>query len=142
MLAALLVLSAQAAPAQPIAYVVQGDSIPAPLTNAPADAARGRRIVVDRSVGGCVLCHAGPFPEERIQSDIAPGLSGVGDRLTPGQLRLRLVDPQLVDPDSIMPATYRTDGLNRVGDAWRGKPMLSAQQIEDIVAYLSTLHAP
>jgi len=142
MLAALLVLSAQEAPAQPAAYIVQGDSIPAPLTSAPADAARGRMIVVDRSVGACVLCHAGPFPEERIQSDIAPNLTGVGGRLTPGQLRLRLVDPQLLAPDSIMPAAYRTEGLNRVAEAWRGKPMLNAQQIEDIVAYLSTLHAP
>jgi len=142
MLAALLVLSAQAAHAQPVAYVVQGDSISAPLTSAPADAARGRKIVVDRTVGACVLCHAGPFPEERIQSDIAPNLSSVGDRLSPGQLRLRLVDPQLLNPDSIMPATYRSEGLSRVAEAWRGKPVLSAQQIEDVVAYLSTLRSP
>ena len=142
MRAALLVLCAQVAAAAPATFVVQGDGIPAPLTNVPADAARGRRIVVDRTLGACVLCHAGPFPEEPIQSDIAPNLAGVGDRLTQAQLRLRLVDPQFLAPDSIMPASYRTEGLSRVGDTWRGKPMLTAQQIEDIVAYLSTLHAP
>jgi sulfur-oxidizing protein SoxX len=141
-LAALLTVSAQANGATLPPYVVQGDAIPVPLVASVPDPVRGRKVVLDRTVGACVLCHAGPFPEERVQSDIGPDLTGVGDRLSPGQLRLRLVDPQRLDPDSIMPATYRPDGLARVAAAWRGRPVLSAQQIEDVVAYLSTLHAP
>ena len=129
MLAALLV----AAP------VVVGDTIPAPLTAVPGDAARGRAVVASRQVGTCVLCHAGPFPAERLPATIAPDLRGVGDRLSPGQIRLRLVDPAQVNPDSVMPAYFRLDGLVRVGVAWRGRSVLTAQQIEDAVAFLVTL---
>jgi sulfur-oxidizing protein SoxX len=86
-----------------------------------------------------VLCHAGPFPEERVPANIAPDLRGVGDRLSAGQIRLRLVDSRLVNPETVMPAYYSLDGLVRVGAAWRGRTVLSAQQIEDAVAFLSTL---
>ena len=120
-------------------YTVVGDAIPAPLTGAPGDPARGRVIVTSRQRGLCLLCHSGPFPEERFQGDLAPSLAGVGSRLSEGQLRLRLVDSRKLDPDSIMPSYYRTDGLNRVGAAWRDKPVLTAEEIEDVVAYLKTL---
>jgi sulfur-oxidizing protein SoxX len=119
-------------------FAVVGDTIPASLTGEPGDAARGRALVLNR-VSTCILCHSGPFPEEKFQGDLAPNLAGSGSRWTPGQLRLRLVDASRLNPATIMPSYYRLTGLERVGSAWRGKPILSAEQIEDIVAYLATL---
>jgi len=115
------------------------DGIPASLTGQPGDPARGRAIVANRQVGLCLLCHSGPFPEERFQGDLAPSLEGAGRRLTEPKLRLRLVDSRKVNPDTIMPSYFRTEGLERVAPAFRGKPLLSAEQIEDVVAYLGTL---
>lgn len=121
------------------AYTVVDDAIPAPLTGAPGDPARGRAIVVDRTRGLCLLCHAGPFPEERFQGNLSPDLTGVGARWSPAQLRLRLVDPRRLNPATIMPAYLRTDGLTRVDPARAGRPLLDAQAIEDVVAFLATL---
>jgi sulfur-oxidizing protein SoxX len=120
-------------------YGVVGDSIETSLTGAPGDAARGRAIVLNRSVGLCLLCHSGPFPEERLQGNLAPDLKGAGARYSEGQLRLRIVDPSHANAATIMPAYFRTEGLARVAPAYRGKPILSAQQIEDVVAFLTTL---
>jgi sulfur-oxidizing protein SoxX len=119
-------------------YAIVGDAIPARLTTAPGDVARGRTLVVERS-STCILCHSGPFPEVRFQGDLAPGLAGSGSRWSEGQLRLRLVDASHLNAATIMPSYYRVDGLDRVGPSWRGKPILSAEQIEDIVAYLASL---
>lgn len=121
------------------AFTVVGDTIPQPLTEAPGDAVRGRLIVVNRQLGLCLLCHTGPFPEERFQGSLAPDLAGAGARASAGQLRLRLVDARRVNPASLMPAYYRADGFTRVGSAWRGKTVLTAQQVEDVVAFLQTL---
>ena len=115
------------------------DEIPASLTGSKGDPARGRAIVVDRQVGLCLLCHSGPFPEQRFMGDLAPDLAGVGSRLSAGQIRLRIVDPGKLNPATIMPAYYRTEGLQRVSPAFRGKTILSARQIEDVVAFLVTL---
>ncbi|MFZ2651451.1 MAG: sulfur oxidation c-type cytochrome SoxX [Burkholderiaceae bacterium] len=120
-------------------FVVVGDAIPQALSAIPGDPARGRAIVADRAVGLCLLCHTGPIAEERFQGDIAPELSGAGSRWSEGQLRLRLVDARRLNPQSIMPSYYRVEKLVRVNTQWRGKPVLSAQQIEDVVAYLRTL---
>lgn len=117
----------------------QQDSIPRSLTGEAGDAVRGRAIVANRTVGLCLLCHSGPIPEERFQGNLAPSLAGAGSRATPGQLRLRLVDAARLNPDTIMPPYYRADGLVRVGRNFRGKTILTAQQIEDVVAYLATL---
>ena len=119
-------------------YIVEGDAIPAPLTGTRGDAARGRELVLTRA-STCILCHSGPFPEEKFQGDLAPELSGSGGRWSEGQLRLRIVDASRLNPATIMPSYYRVDGLVRVAAPWRGKPILSAEQIEDIVAYLVTL---
>jgi L-cysteine S-thiosulfotransferase len=119
-------------------YTIAGDSIPESLTGVPGDPARGRALVLERT-STCILCHSGPFPEEKFQGDLAPSLAGAGSRWSTGQLRLRLVAASRLNPATIMPSYYRVDGLDRVGAAWRGKPILSAEQIEDIVAYLATL---
>jgi L-cysteine S-thiosulfotransferase len=115
------------------------DGMPQSLTGAKGDAVRGRAVVANRQVGLCLLCHSGPFPDERFQGNLAPDLKGVGARLSEGQLRLRIVDSSRINPASIMPAYHRTEGLVRVGPAWRGKPILTAEQIEDVVAFLMTL---
>lgn len=119
-------------------YAIVGDAVPDPLGGTKGDATRGRALIVERS-STCILCHSGPFPEQAFQGDLAPNLSGSGKRWTEGQLRLRLVDASRLNAATIMPSYYRVDGLNRVGASWRGKPILSAEQIEDIVAYLATL---
>jgi len=116
-----------------------GDEMAQSLTGAKGDPVRGRAIVVNRQVGLCLLCHSGPFPEERFQGNLAPDLRGVGARLSEGQLRLRIVDSGRINAATIMPAYHQTEGLTRVAPAWRGKTVLSAEQIEDVVAFLMTL---
>jgi sulfur-oxidizing protein SoxX len=123
----------------PFAAWAQPDAIAESLTGKPGDPARGRAIVADRTVGLCLLCHSAPIPEERFQGNLAPSLAGAGLRSTPGQLRLRLVDAARLNPDTIMPPYYRLDGLTRVARNFQGKPILTAQQIEDVIAYLASL---
>ena len=125
--------------AQELPYSIVGDTIPRPLTGVPGDAASGRAIIANRQVGLCLLCHTGPFPEERFQGNLAPNISGAGSRWSEGQLRLRLVNAGRLNVASIMPAYYSTTGLNRVSSAAQGKPLLAAQQIEDVVVFLRTL---
>jgi len=120
-----------------VPFVVTGDAIPRPLTSQRGEPARGRKLVVDRNAAGCVLCHA--VPGESLSGNIAPSLAGAGARLSAAQLRLRIVDSTRLVPDTPMPAYYRIEGLKQVAGAYRGKPVLSAQQVEDVVAYLATL---
>ena len=120
----------------------QADSIPRSLTGKPGDPARGRAIVANRTVGLCLLCHSAPIPEERFQGNLAPTLAGAGLRSTPGQLRLRMVDPSRLNPDTIMPPSFRVDGLNRVAKNFQAKNLLTAEQIEDVIAYLASLKDP
>jgi sulfur-oxidizing protein SoxX len=120
-------------------YTVVGDGIPKPLSDERPNVENGRRIVTERQQGLCVLCHSGPFPEVRFQGDLATNLAGTGSRWSEAQLRLRLVDASRLNPQTIMPSYYRTEGLERVGWQWRGQPVLNAQQIEDVVAFLRTL---
>ena len=137
---ALWCVSSSAALAAELApFEVVGDAIPASLTAEKGDPARGRAIVVDRQKGLCLLCHSGPFPEQRFQGDIAPSLEGAGSRWSAGQLRLRLVDATRLNPETSMPSYYKIDGLGRVAPAFKGKPILDAAQIEDVTAYLATL---
>jgi sulfur-oxidizing protein SoxX len=119
-----------------------GGTMNTPLTAQPGDPAQGRRIVENRAVSACLLCHAGPFPEPHLQGTIGPSLDGVGDRLSVGRIRLQLVDARKLNPDTVMPPYYVTDGLNRIGRQWQGRPALSAQQIEDVVAFLASLRTP
>ena len=131
--------SVWAAPVQAEAYQVVGDTIPSPLGGLVGDASRGRALVTDRRAGLCLLCHSGPFPEERFQGDLSTDLSGAGARWSPGQLRLRLADARRLNPDTVMPAYHRTGGLQQVAGAWQGRPIFSAQQVEDVVSFLQTL---
>ena len=94
--------------------------------------------MTNRQVGLCLLCHSGPFSEVRFQGNLAPDLRSAA-RLSEGEIRARIVDPRKSNPDSIMPAYFDTAGLNRVAPSFRSKTLLTAEQIEDIVAYLLTL---
>ena len=133
LLALLLLLAAPAA---------EADGLAAPAGVRPGDPARGRALVLDRTRGLCLLCHSGPFPEERFGGNLAPSLAGAGSRWSEAQLRLRIVDGRRLNPDSIMPSYGRTEGLRRVGAAWRGRPLLAPEEIEDVVAFLLTLREP
>jgi len=119
-------------------YRIEGDAIHASLGAVSGDALRGRELISGRDAN-CLLCHAVAETGVRFMGDIAPPLSGVGARLSEGQLRLRIVDSSRLNPETVMPSYYKVDGLVRVAPAWRGKPVLTAQQIEDVVAYLKTL---
>jgi L-cysteine S-thiosulfotransferase len=112
------------------------DSLDAPLA-AAGDPARGREVFVSREGGHCVLCHGAPGLA--VAGDVGPPLAGIGSRLSPGQIRLRIADITRVNPDAVMPAFHRTEGLNRVAPGYAGGPVLSAQQVEDLVAWLGTL---
>lgn len=114
---------------------------PSALTDQPGDVKRGRRIVLDRERGDCVVCHAMPLPERRFHGTLGLPLDSVGSRYSAGELRLRLVDPKVLEPHTIMPAYHTTQGFHRVLEQYRGRPILSAQEIEDVVAYLLTLRA-
>ena len=118
-------------------FEVVGDAIPKPLTTEPGDPARGRSVVVNRDQGGCTLCHE--VPGEGRFGNVAPTLAGVGARLSIPQLRLRVADSTRVNPSTPMPSYYRTAGLVQVAGAYRGKTILSAQQVEDVVVYLAGL---
>lgn len=115
---------------------ITGDSIEQPLVAAPGDPVRGEDLFVDRDAGHCVLCHQMTGLDAEFQGDIGPDLSLVGARLSPGQLRLRIVDYQIVRPGTLMPSYYRIHDLHQVEESYSGAPILSARDIEDIVAYL------
>jgi sulfur-oxidizing protein SoxX len=136
-----LALLAAAAPSRAdlVHYTIVGDAIPVSLTGTKGDPARGRAIVASHTVGLCLLCHSGPFPEDRFQGNVAPDLNGAGTRWNEGQLRLRIVDASKLNPGTIMPPFYRVDDLTRVATAYRDKPVLTAVDVEDVVAYLMTL---
>jgi sulfur-oxidizing protein SoxX len=138
-LAATLAILASNARAELVAYKIAGDAIPTSLTGSHGDAARGRAIVANHNTGLCLLCHSGPFPEDKFQGPMAPDLAGAGARWSEGQLRLRIVDASKFNPQTIMPPFYRVDRLIRVAPAFRDKPVLTAVEVEDVVAYLMTL---
>ena len=132
----LVVLNLSSANAQSIV----GDSIFESLSSAPGDISRGRAIVASRQTGLCLLCHSGPFPEERFQGNLAPELGASVARLNAPQLRARLVDASHFNPNTIMPAYYKTGHLNRVAPKFAGQAILNGQEIEDVVAFLVSLN--
>ena len=123
-----------------VAYEVVDDAaIPQALTDQPGDPENGRAVVIHRQKGNCLACHTMPIPEQSFHGEIGPDLSGVANRYNAGELRLRIVDPKVINPGTIMPAYYRTNGLHRVLEKFEGKTMLTAQEVEDVIAYLQTL---
>lgn len=119
-----------------------GDAIPNSLSGQVGDPVKGKTIVVSRQTGLCILCHSGPFPEERFQGNLAPDLRMSVANLNAAQLRARLVDASRFHPNTIMPAYYRIDHLQRVAPSFIGKTVLSGQDIEDVIAYLLTIKNP
>jgi len=113
-----------------------GSDVQGPLADR-GDPARGREVFVSREGGHCVLCHAAPGVT--VAGNVGPSLAGVGSRLSLAQIRFRVADITRLNPDAVMPAFHRTQGLERVAAAYAGKPVLDARQVEDVVAYLSGL---
>ena len=117
----------------------QGDAILGALEGLRGDAGRGLALLRDRTEANCVVCHAIPDPALPLAGDVGPSLANVSRRLSPGQIRLRIVDIRRIAPRSVMPSYHRVSGLTDVAPAYRGRPVLTAQQVEDLVAYLATL---
>ena len=133
-----IALASALAPVVAADYVVENYAIEQPLTTTEGDPVRGQAVMIDREGGNCLGCHAVPVVAEFFGTT-GPTLAGVGTRLSPAQIRLRLVDPKLVNPMTMMPAYYKRDGLHRVRADFAGKAVLTEQQIEDIVAFLASL---
>ncbi len=119
--------------------ITKGESIAQSLTGQPGDPIKGRAVAVHRKKGNCLACHGMPAPEQQFHGNIGPDLAGVASRYSSGELRLRLVDATIINEDTIMPAFYRNAGLHRVLKKFKGKTVLSAQEVEDVLAYLMTL---
>ncbi|MGF1456861.1 MAG: c-type cytochrome [Alphaproteobacteria bacterium] len=117
----------------------RGDSVPNPIGGLIGDPQRGRAIVLDRADGNCLICHRVPVEGEAFMGEIGPSLAGVADRLTVGQIRLRMIDQSRINPDTIMPPYYRVEGLRDVAPEFAGRPAFDAQALEDVVAWLATL---
>ena len=121
-------------------YKVANNAIPASLTGKPGDPANGRKVAIDRRKGNCLACHAiSVIPEQQFHGNIGPALDGVGAIYSAAELRLRVVNPKVLNPDTMMPSFYRTTGFHRVQKKWQGKSIISAQEVEDVVAFLQTL---
>lgn len=123
-----------------VSYKVVEDAIPEPLTTEAGNADRGRDVVINRRLGNCLACHqVSAIPEQPFQGEVGPPLDGAGSRWTEGQLRLIVSNSKALFPDTIMPGFHRTEGLNRVAEKFQGETILSAQEVEDVIAYLKTL---
>lgn len=127
---------------------IQSKSITKPLTGKAGDPKRGEAIMINRKLGNCLACHHLSVFDEKAKTDpnkygdmgeVGPPLDGIAERYDEGQLRLLLVDAKQVYPDTIMPAFYKVEGLHRVLPEYEGKPILNAQEIEDVLSFLMTL---
>lgn len=118
---------------------VRDGAIPVSLTGVAGDPTRGLAMVRDMQNASCLICHALPIPDEPDMGTLGPDLTGVASRYSEGELRLRLVDARRVVPDTIMPPYFSSEGLTGVRAQFRGKPIYSAQEVEDVLAYLLTL---
>lgn len=115
-------------------------AIKKPLGGFIGNAQRGRKIVINKNKGNCLACHSLPIPEEFFHGTVGPPLHGIASRLNEGQIRLRIADEQKVNPSTVMPGFYKNPKENnRVDDQYWGKPVLNAQETEDVIAYLMSL---
>ena len=111
-----------------------------PLTDKPGDPVAGKKVFSNRKQGNCLACHAlSAMSEQPFHGELAPPLDGVADRYSVAELRLQVVNPKAINPDTIMPAFYKKEGFHRVLKKFDGKSILTAQQVEDLLAYLATL---
>jgi len=140
-LAGLTHTPAQAQNAAPLArFEIKDGAIAASLTGRAGDAQKGRQAIVGRTLGNCIACHEiTALKNEPYHGNVAPSLDGIASRMSEGEMRLRIVDGTKVNPDTMMPPFYRTDGLNKVTKRFQGTTILTAEQVEDVVAYLKTL---
>ena len=137
---AALLFAGQQAGAENVSYEVVDYSIPKALTDQPGDPARGREVAIDRKLGNCLACHQiSDIPEQQFHGEVGPPLDGVAERWEEGQLRLIVANSKAVFEGTIMPAFLKTEGFNRNQEKFEGKSILTAQQVEDVVAYLKTL---
>jgi sulfur-oxidizing protein SoxX len=128
------------APAHYYDWTVDDYEIKQPLGGLTGDPARGRAIAGDQYRGNCLACHALPIPEEEYFGNLGPPLTGIGARQSVGMIRLHVVDQSFFNPETVMPGYYRRpEKLNRVAPELKGRTWLTAQEIEDVVAYLATL---
>jgi len=121
--------------------IVDDSAIPKSLTGVAGDPANGRKVAINRTKGNCLACHAMPIPEQQFHGETAPSLYGVGARLSAGELRMQVVNAKVTNENTMMPSFYRTFGFNRPLKKFADKSILSAQEVEDVVAYLITLKA-
>ncbi len=131
--------NAIAAEKKMVKFTIKDGAIAKSLTGKPGNAAKGRKLAINRKKGNCLACHVMPIPEQPYHGNVGPPLKGVASRLSAGEVRLRLVNPKMLNPNTMMPAFYRKDGFTRVMKKFKGKTMLSASDIEDLVAYTMTL---
>jgi sulfur-oxidizing protein SoxX len=129
-----------AASAETVPYSIIGEGIPKSLTGKAGDAKAGRKVAYNRKTGNCLACHKLPIPEQQFHGEVGPDLGGIASRSSEAELRLRIVNPKMANPDTIMPAFYRDRGFRRLQKKWVGKTILKAQQVEDLLAYLMTLN--
>ena len=131
-------MSRWAAPLGALACALLGtaaaQSLPPPSAAGIGSVERGRLLLANRSESGCVLCHM--VPGLPAGGELGPSLVGIGQRSTAEQLRRRIADARLFNPATIMPVYFSTEGLQGVASAYKGQTVLSAQGLDDIVAYL------
>lgn len=133
-----VVLATLSAPVIAHDYKVVDGAINESLTGMAGDATKGREVAIHRKKGNCLACHQMPIPEQQFHGEVGPDLDGVASRYTEGEIRARVVNPKLANEDTIMPAFHNTENF-RVLKKFRGKAILSAEEVEDVVAYLMTL---
>ncbi|WP_315705719.1 MULTISPECIES: sulfur oxidation c-type cytochrome SoxX [unclassified Bradyrhizobium] len=125
---------------EPIVLTVVDGALPKSLTGTAGNADAGRKVFLTRTLGNCLACHqVSSLKSEEFHGELGPSLDGVAGRYTEAQLRLIVADPKRVFDDTVMPAFYRNEGLSRVRPEFVGKPILTAAQVEDVVAFLETL---
>jgi len=126
-------------PAMAKAKIVGGTNIPVSLTGKPGDPVNGKKIAINRKKGNCLACHNLPIADQPFHGNAGPELHGIGSRYTAAEFRLRLVNPKVINPNTFMPAFYRDYDFERVLKKFQGKTILSAQEVEDVIAYLVSI---
>ena len=133
-----LVTSASVSSSHAGEYKIVNSTIPASLTGKAGDAKKGRKLAISKKKGNCLACHVMPIPEQQFHGEIGPDLTGVADYMTEAEMRMRMVDPKVLNPETIMPSFLKVH-TTRVLKKFKGKTILKAQEVEDIIAYLKTL---